>query len=87
MFHVSILYEYNLKFCNVFNNKNIILVYFCDLSQRQFDNFFIKDKLKLMDSIDCMEAKYKFVGVRKHFFKDVTYYITVYDDMVTMGIV
>lgn len=40
-----------------------------------------------MDSIDYMEAKYKFVGVRKHFFKDVTYYVTVFDDMVTMGIV
>lgn len=40
-----------------------------------------------MDSIDYMEAKYKFVGVRKHFFKDVPYFITVFDDMVTMGIV
>ncbi|CAD8138688.1 unnamed protein product [Paramecium pentaurelia] len=38
-----------------------------------------------MDSIDYQEAKFKFQGVRKHFFKDVNYHITVFDDMVTMG--
>ncbi|CAK72784.1 unnamed protein product (macronuclear) [Paramecium tetraurelia] len=38
-----------------------------------------------MDSIDYQEAKFKFEGVRKHFFKDVTYHITVFEDMVTMG--
>ncbi|CAD8142915.1 unnamed protein product [Paramecium octaurelia] len=38
-----------------------------------------------MDSIDYQEAKFKFQGVRKHFFKDVIYHITVFDDMVTMG--
>ncbi|CAD8136175.1 unnamed protein product [Paramecium octaurelia] len=38
-----------------------------------------------MDSIDYQEAKFKFEGVRKHFFKDVTYHIAVFEDMVTMG--
>ncbi|CAD8076675.1 unnamed protein product [Paramecium sonneborni] len=38
-----------------------------------------------MDSIDYLEAKFKFQGVRKHFFKDAIYHITVFDDMITMG--
>lgn len=40
-----------------------------------------------MDSIDYLEAKFKFQGVRKHFFKDAVYHITVFDDMVIMGTV
>ncbi|CAD8045961.1 unnamed protein product [Paramecium sonneborni] len=39
-----------------------------------------------MDSIDYTEAKFKFLGIRKHFFKDVTYHITVFDEIVIMGI-
>ncbi|CAD8137743.1 unnamed protein product [Paramecium pentaurelia] len=39
-----------------------------------------------MDSIDYTEAKFKFLGIRKHFFKDVTYNITVFDEIVIMGI-
>ncbi|CAK83348.1 unnamed protein product (macronuclear) [Paramecium tetraurelia] len=38
-----------------------------------------------MDSIDYKEARFKFQGIRKHFFKDVTYHITVFDDIVTIG--
>ncbi|CAD8140143.1 unnamed protein product [Paramecium octaurelia] len=38
-----------------------------------------------MDSIDYKEARFKFLGIRKHFFKDVTYHITVFDDIVTIG--
>lgn len=40
-----------------------------------------------MDSIDYREAKFKFLGIRKHFFKDITYHITVFDEIVVMGIV
>lgn len=40
-----------------------------------------------MDSIDYKTAKFNFLGIRKHFFKDVTYHITVFDDIVVMGIV
>lgn len=40
-----------------------------------------------MDSIDYADAKFKFLGIRKHFFKDVAYHITVFDDLVIMGIV
>ncbi|CAD8135232.1 unnamed protein product [Paramecium octaurelia] len=39
-----------------------------------------------MDSIDYAEAKFKFLGIRKHFFKDVAYHITVFDEIVIMGI-
>ncbi|CAD8047058.1 unnamed protein product [Paramecium primaurelia] len=38
-----------------------------------------------MDSIDYKEAKFKFLGIRKHFFIDVTYHITVFDEIVIMG--
>ena len=40
-----------------------------------------------MDSIDYLEARFTFQGVRKHFFKDVIYHVTVFDDMITMGTV
>ncbi|CAD8047209.1 unnamed protein product [Paramecium sonneborni] len=39
-----------------------------------------------MDSIDYNEAKFKFLGIRKHFFRDVTYHVTVFNEIVVMGI-
>lgn len=40
-----------------------------------------------MDPIDYSDAKLKFMGVRKHFFRDVAYHVTVFDDLIVMGIV
>lgn len=40
-----------------------------------------------MDPIDYSDAKLKFMGVRKHFFRDVTYYVTVFEDLIVMATV
>ncbi|KAM3131334.1 hypothetical protein pb186bvf_016516 [Paramecium bursaria] len=38
-----------------------------------------------MDHIDYTEVRFQFIGVRKHFFKDKSYYISVFDDSFVMG--
>ncbi|CAD8101392.1 unnamed protein product [Paramecium sonneborni] len=38
-----------------------------------------------MDYIEYKDAKFKFIGYRKHFFRDKKYYISVFQDYFTMG--
>lgn len=40
-----------------------------------------------MDYLDYSEARFSFVGVRKHFFQDKQYFVTVFDDCFMMGTV
>ncbi|CAD8160999.1 unnamed protein product [Paramecium octaurelia] len=41
--------------------------------------------LNFMDYIDYAEIRFSFIGVRKHFFSDKQYYVSVFDDCFIMG--
>ncbi|CAD8088022.1 unnamed protein product [Paramecium sonneborni] len=47
-------------------------------------NHFLSTK-NLMDYIDYTEIRFQFIGVRKHFFSDKQYYVSVFDDCFVMG--